>query len=62
LTDDDGIVCTDEHTVESLGSIKLVYHRISNIREYSTGEKFGSASTKQFDEKAKNAQLSHQAT
>jgi len=61
LTDDDDAVCTDENALKSLGSISLKYRRVNNLRASVNPAQYSSASTKKFHEKAKKAQLSHQA-
>ena len=62
LTDDEGITCKDEKTLQSLGTVEVSYHYVSNVR---AGERLDVEEDQHgnvFDEKAKKAQLSHQAT
>lgn len=35
-TDDDDVATMDEHTVKSLGTIRLAIRRARNVREYTT--------------------------
>ncbi|GAA5983152.1 hypothetical protein JCM5350_007898 [Sporobolomyces pararoseus] len=60
-TDSDELACTDEQVVKNLGTLQLRYCRIKNAKP-STATKFQPAETKTIHEKAKKAQLSHQAT
>ncbi|GAA5856701.1 hypothetical protein JCM5353_004749 [Sporobolomyces roseus] len=62
LTDDDDTACHDEHALKNLGTIKLMYRRIKNVRNCQAGNYNSSTQPKSFHEKAKKAQLSHQAT
>ena len=61
LTDDDDAACTDENALKNLGSISVKYRRVTNVRDYKGTSQYRSGTTKKFHEKAKKAQLSHQA-
>ncbi|GAA5844723.1 hypothetical protein JCM5353_005837 [Sporobolomyces roseus] len=66
LTDDDDLACNDEEALKALGTVQVVYRRINNVRTCANPEvansKYSSAQTQRFHEKAKKAQVSHQAT
>ncbi|GAA5947383.1 hypothetical protein JCM3765_001651 [Sporobolomyces pararoseus] len=61
-TDLDEEACTDEQVVKNLGTIQLRYFRAENIRPKTTPAIYQYAGTKAIHEKAKKAQLSHQAS
>jgi len=60
VTDNDALACTEEHVLDNLGSIKIVYRRITNVHLSGESPRLNPISTKQFDEKTKKAQFSHQ--
>ncbi|GAA5947440.1 hypothetical protein JCM3765_001678 [Sporobolomyces pararoseus] len=61
-TDLDEEACTDERVVKNLGTIQLRYCRAKNRRSLTTPISHQVAETKAIHERAKKAQLSHQAS
>ncbi|GAA5947311.1 hypothetical protein JCM3765_001620 [Sporobolomyces pararoseus] len=60
-TDSDELACEDEQVVKNLGTIQLRYQRVKNVRQATAPSTYDAVEPKVFHEKAKKAQLSHQA-
>ncbi|GAA5868980.1 hypothetical protein JCM8547_003240 [Rhodosporidiobolus lusitaniae] len=61
-TDDDENACTDETYVKGLGTVRLQYLRVKNMRAVENRAVKGAADMKPIHEKSKKATLSHQAS
>ncbi|GAA5875401.1 hypothetical protein JCM16303_000611 [Sporobolomyces ruberrimus] len=59
-TDDDDAACSSEEVIKNLGTIRVTYCRVENIRDSELGVR-APEETKPIHEKNKKARLSHQA-